>query len=176
MQTTAKIRDDLRAARLELQHHYEAHSQPQRLLRSHAKLIDRYLQLVWRQAGMPDDAAFVAVGGYGRMELFPKSDIDLLILLPQQADIELQGRLQTLVGVLWDIGLEIGHSIRTIGDCMAESSDVTVQTNLLEARHIIGNQALFTEMRVVLAEHMSRRAFFLAKTQEQEHLEAEQFH
>jgi [protein-PII] uridylyltransferase len=169
VQTTAQIRDALRAARLELQHDYEAHAQPQRLLRGHAKLIDRYLQLVWQQAGMPDDAAFVAVGGYGRMELFPKSDIDLLILLPEQPDPDLQQRLQALVGVLWDIGLEIGHSIRTVGDCMAESSDVTVQTNLLEARHITGNRALFQEMRETLAEHLSRRAFFLAKTQEQDH-------
>jgi [protein-PII] uridylyltransferase len=168
LQTTAQIRDALRAARLELQHDYEAHPQPQRLLRKHTKLIDQYLQLVWRQADMPEAAAFVAVGGYGRMELFPKSDIDLLILLPQQPDTELQQRLQALVGVLWDIGLEIGHSIRTVGDCMAESSDVTVQTNLLEARHITGNRALFLEMRETLAEHLSRRAFYLAKTQEQQ--------
>ena len=168
MQTTAQIRDALRATRLELQLDYEAHPQPQHLLRNHAKLIDQYLQLVWMQSGMPDEAAFVAVGGYGRMELFPKSDIDLLILLPQQPDAELEQRLQTLVSVLWDIGLEIGHSIRTVGDCMAESSDVTVQTNLLEARHITGNHALFLEMRETLAEHLSRRAFYLAKTQEQQ--------
>ncbi len=117
---------------------------------------------------MPQDATLVAVGGYGRMELFPKSDIDLLILLPHQADASLQQRLQTLVGQLWDIGLEIGHSIRTVGECMAESSDITVQTNLLEARHITGNRALFQEMREALSEHLGRRAFFLAKTQEQQ--------
>ncbi|TAJ79559.1 MAG: [protein-PII] uridylyltransferase [Gallionellaceae bacterium] len=168
MQTTAQIRDALRAARDALQHAYEARPHPQRLLRNHAKLIDQYLRLVWRQSGMPDDAAFVAVGGYGRMELFPKSDIDLLILLPQQPDAGQEQHLQTLVGVLWDIGLEIGHSIRTVGDCMAESSDITVQTNLLEARHIAGNRALFAEMREALAEHLGRRAFFLAKTQEQQ--------
>lgn len=168
MQTTVQIRDALRAARLELQQAYEAHPHPLRLLHNHARLVDRFLRLVWRQSGMPDAAAFVAVGGYGRMELFPKSDIDLLILLPQQPDGELEHRLQTLVGQLWDIGLEIGHSIRTVGDCMAESSDVTVQTNLLEARHISGDHAIFREMRVALAEHLSRRAFFLAKTQEQQ--------
>ncbi len=168
VQTTAQIRDALRAARLALQHDYEAQPQPHRLLRNHAKLIDGYLQQVWQQSGMPDAAAFIAVGGYGRMELFPKSDIDLLILLPQQPDAELQQRLQTLVGVLWDIGLEIGHSIRTVGDCMAESSDITVQTNLLEARYLTGNRALFAEMREALAEHLSKRAFFLAKTQEQQ--------
>jgi len=166
--TTAQIRDSLRAARLELQEEYELHSQPRRLLRHHAKLIDQFLQQVWLQSDMPEDASFVAVGGYGRMELFPKSDIDLLILLPQQPDESLQQRLQELVGVLWDIGLEIGHSIRTVSDCMEESSDVTVQTNLLEARLIIGNLSLFQEMREALSEHLSRRAFLLAKSDEQQ--------
>ena len=168
MPTTAQIRDSLRAARLELQQEYELHSQPRRLLRRHSKLIDQFLQQVWLQSDMPEDATFVAVGGYGRMELFPKSDIDILILLSQQPDEALQHRLQVLVGVLWDIGLEIGHSIRTVGDCMAESSDVTVQTNLLEARLIIGNLSLFQEMREALSEHLSRRAFFLAKSDEQQ--------
>ena len=126
MQTTAQIRDALRAARHDLQRDYETRPQARRVLRAHAKLIDRFMQLVWLRAGMPENAAFIAVGGYGRMELFPKSDIDLLILLPQQPDNELQQRLQTLIGVLWDIGLEIGHSIRTVEECIAESSDVTV--------------------------------------------------
>lgn len=172
MQSTAQIRDALRAERLELQHDYEAHPQPQRLLRNHSKLIDQYLKLIWRQSGMPDSAGFVAVGGYGRMELFPNSDIDLLILLQEQPDIELQQRLQKVIGQLWDIGLEIGHSIRTVSDCVAESSDVTVQTNLLEARHIIGDKSLFKTMRVALDEHLSPRDFFLAKTLEQQHRHA----
>ncbi len=172
MQSTAQIRDALRAERLELQHDYEAHPQPQRLLRNHSKLIDQYLKLIWRQSGMPDSAGFVAVGGYGRMELFPNSDIDLLILLQEQPDIELQQRLQKVIGQLWDIGLEIGHSIRTVSDCVAESSDVTVQTNLLEARHIIGDKSLFKTMRAALDEHLSPRDFFLAKTLEQQHRHA----
>ncbi len=169
VQTTIQIREALRAARKDLQHSYEVHAQPQRLLRAHAKLIDRFLQLVWRQAEMPKEAAFIAVGGYGRMELFPKSDIDILILLPQQPDIQLQHKLQTLVGVLWDIGLEIGHSIRTVDECVAESSDVTVQTNLLEARRITGNRALFQEMIDALSDQLCHRDFYQAKTQEQEH-------
>jgi [protein-PII] uridylyltransferase len=169
VQTTTQIREALRVARQDLQHSYEVHSQPQRLLRTHAKLIDRFLQIVWHQAAMPEDAVFIAVGGYGRMELFPKSDIDILILLSQQPDIELQQKLQTLIGVLWDIGLEIGHSIRTVNECLAESSDVTVQTNLLEARRITGNRDLFQEMTNALSEQLVQRDFFQAKTQEQEH-------
>ncbi|OIR17414.1 bifunctional uridylyltransferase/uridylyl-removing enzyme [mine drainage metagenome] len=164
----AEIRDSLRLARRELQADYLAHPQPARYLLAHSKQVDEHLRQVWRQLDLPAALALVAVGGYGRAELYPKSDIDLLILLPAQPDEALQQRLQELVGNLWDIGLEVGHSVRTIGDCMAESSDVTVQTNLLEARHITGNHALFLEMRETLAAHLSRRAFYLAKVQEQE--------
>lgn len=164
----AEIRDSLRIARRALQENYIAHPHPARYLRAHARLVDEHLCRIWRLLELPAGLALVAVGGYGRAELYPKSDIDLLILLPQQPDEPLQQRLQDLVGKLWDIGLEVGHSVRTVGDCMSESSDVTVQTNLLEARHITGNQALFLEMREALAEHLSRRAFYLAKLQEQE--------
>ncbi len=124
--------------------------------------------MVWQSLAMPPALAMVAVGGYGRGELYPRSDIDLLILLPEQPDPDLQQCLQKLVGLLWDIGLEVGHSIRTVGDCLAASSDVTVQTNLLEARLITGYRGLFDEMREALSNHLSRRAFYLAKVQEQE--------
>lgn len=162
------IRDSLRHARHQLQQAYLLQPQPARHLRAHAKIVDEHLRKVWRQLELPAELALVAVGGYGRAELYPRSDIDLLILLPQPADAALQQRLQTLVSTLWDLGLEIGHSIRTVGDCMAESSDVTVQTNLLEARHISGDRSLFLEMRETLAAHLSRRAFYLAKVHEQE--------
>jgi [protein-PII] uridylyltransferase len=165
----AEIRDSLRTARRALQDEYNANPQPARHLRAYSRVVDSHLRRVWRTLKIPADLALVAVGGYGRGELYPKSDIDLLILLPQQPDPELEQQLKSLVGTLWDLGLEIGHSIRTVGDCMAESSDVTVQTNLLEARQVTGNRALFLEMREALSEHLNKRAFYLAKMQEQEH-------
>ena len=168
MQTATEIRQSLQATRLSLQHDFERHGQPKRLLHAHAKLLDKHLLAVWRLLAMPPELALVAVGGYGRGELFPKSDIDLLILLPQQPDETLQQRLQQLIGVLWDLGLEVGHSIRTVAQCLEESADITVQTNLLEARQITGDRALFLEMREVLTSHLSHRAFYLAKVQEQE--------
>lgn len=167
MHTTSQIRDSLRAARLTLQQGYLEDGKAQHLLLAHAKLVDAHLCDVWQMFSMPSELSLVAVGGYGREELYPKSDIDLLILLPEQADESLQQRLQDLIGVFWDIGLEVGHSIRTIGDCLAESADVTVQTNLLEARLITGNGNLFQEMRETLTQHLSQRTFFLAKQQEQ---------
>jgi [protein-PII] uridylyltransferase len=168
MKTIAEIRDSLRAARLALQQEYPDNPDPSRYLRAHARLVDEHLTEMWKLLAMPATLTLVAVGGYGRAELFPKSDVDLLILLPQPPDEALQQRLQELVGKLWDIGLEVGHSVRTVGDCMAESSDVTVQTNLLEARRITGDRALFVALREALAEHLGRRAFYLAKVQEQE--------
>jgi len=167
VQTTHQIRDSLRAARLALQQDYLEHGKAQHLLHAHARLVDSHLLEVWQMLALPAELALVAVGGYGREELYPKSDIDLLVLLPHQPDELLQQSLQNLIGVFWDIGLEVGHSIRTLGDCMAESSDVTVQTNLLEARLITGNRRLFEEMREMLAQHLGKRAFFLAKQQEQ---------
>ena len=168
MPTAAEIRDSLRTARLALQQDYTSNARPLRHLHAHAKLVDEHLQQVWQMLSMPVDLSLVAVGGYGRGELYPKSDIDLLILLPRHPDTALQQRLQQLVGMLWDIGLEVGHSIRTVDDCMAESADVTVQTNLLEARLISGNPELYREMREALSQFMDRRAFYLAKVQEQE--------
>jgi [protein-PII] uridylyltransferase len=168
VQNAAEIRKSLSAARHALQQDFADHSQPRRQLRAHAKLVDEHLRLVWKMLAMPRELSLVAVGGYGRGELYPHSDIDLLILLPQHPDEALQQRLQELIGIFWDIGLEVGHSIRTIGDCMAESSDVTVQTTLLETRLIIGDRPLFMEMHETLSAHLSKCAFYLAKVQEQE--------
>lgn len=168
MKTIAEIRDSLRAARHSLKQGYLLHPHTARYLRAHAKLVDQHLRLIWQMLAMPPGLALVAVGGYGRAELYPNSDIDLLILLPHQPDEPLQHRLQELVGKLWDIGLEVGHSMRTVGECISESSDVTVQTNLIEARYIIGSRPLFHEMRETLANHLDRRAFYLAKVKEQE--------
>ena len=176
MQSAAEIRQSLRAARLSLQQNYEHHAQPSRLPRTHAKLVDEHLRTAWQMLAMPPDLALVAVGGYGRSELYPKSDIDLLILLANEPDAPLQQRLQKLVGLLWDIGLEVGHSMRTVAQCVAESSDVTVQTNLLEARLITGARPLFEEMRNTLAQHLDHRAFYLAKQKEQEQMKFSDSH
>lgn len=167
MKTTQTIRDSLRTARQALQKEYLEHGQAKRLLQAHAKMADTHLREVWLMLNMPADLTLVAVGGYGREELYPKSDIDLLILLPHQPDETLQERLQELVGIFWDIGLEANHSIRTVDECITESADVTVQTNLLEARLLTGNHILFNEMREKMAQHLDHRAFFLAKQQEQ---------
>lgn len=165
----ALFRNALRDDRKALERVFLQFGKAPRLLLAHSRLIDRYLRQVWQWLEMPDDLTLIAVGGYGRGELYPKSDIDLLILLPREPDALLEAKLQQLISLLWDIGMEVGHSIRTIEQCVNESSDITVQTNLLEARCLIGNSALFQALNVAVRANLDPCAFFNAKLAEQQH-------
>jgi [protein-PII] uridylyltransferase len=142
------------------------------LLRTLARHVDQALLELWSHAGMPASAALLAVGGYGRGELFPYSDVDVLVLLPDAAsdtgDAEqqaLHGTIADFITACWDIGLEIGSSVRTVAECLQESrADVTVQTALLESRLLCGSRKLFNGFRRVNAEAMDARAFLRAKS------------
>jgi [protein-PII] uridylyltransferase len=131
--------------------------------------VDASLQGLWMHCGMPADAALVAVGGYGRGELFPYSDVDVLVLLPDELahDEAVASRLSAFITACWDIGLEIGSSVRTVDECIQESArDVTVQTSLLENRSITGSRKLHEQFRKAHEAAMDPLAFFRAKTQE----------
>jgi [protein-PII] uridylyltransferase len=124
---------------------------------------------VWSTHAVPREWALLAVGGYGRGQLFPHSDIDLLILLPEPADARLQQKLETFVGTLWDIGLEVGHSVRTVAECAElAAQDLTVQTSLLEARILTGDQGLFRRFANSLDELLEPSNFLQAKQLEQQ--------
>ena len=142
-----------------------------RALQRLARLTDDTLRQLWTRAGFGPDAALVAVGGYGRGELFPYSDVDVLLLLPEgctpETDEPLRARLEGFIGACWDIGLEIGSSVRTLADCVAEAEkDVTVQTSLLECRPVAGSRGAFQALVRRLGEAMDPKAFFVAKTLE----------
>src|SRR5450759_1811380 len=165
----AALRESLSNDRLALEQNFLHHGKAASLLSAHSRLIDRYLHHVWQQISMPDHIALIAVGGYGRGELYPKSDIDLLILLnADEPDAALKQKLHQLISMLWDIGLEVGHSIRTVAQCLSESADITVQTNLLEARLLIGDARLFRELQDAVQQHLDPREFFIAKLHEQQ--------
>ncbi len=164
----AAVRDELRRDRAALEQKFLLHGSVARQLGAHSRLIDQYLRRVWEAIALPANIALVAVGGYGRAELAPKSDIDLLILLNQTADAALQEKLSALVTQLWDIGLEVGHSIRTIDECVSESHDITVQTNLLEARLICGAEKLFDALQIATQTQLIPCDFFTAKLNEQQ--------
>lgn len=139
------------------------------LLRRLSLLADRCLREVWRACEMPSSVALVAVGGYGRGKLFPSSDVDILIVLPDAADEDLRRRLEKLVGTLWDIGLEVGHSVRSIDECIElAQQDITIQTTLLESRLIAGDRALFRSYLQRTASHLDPTLFYQAKVLEQQ--------
>jgi [protein-PII] uridylyltransferase len=142
------------------------------LVRDRAKLVDMALRAAWlnhvgRYAG---DLALIAVGGYGRGELHPSSDIDIMVLLPKSDSADWQLVIERFLTFLWDIGLEVGHSVRSIDDCQRESlADISVATTLFEARLLCGPEPLFAGMRRALAADRlwSSQDFFEAKCKEQ---------
>lgn len=172
---TARWRETLQNGRNELRQVYLTRGNAAALLRGHSRLVDKLLQTIWRQLSLPPASALIAVGGYGRKQLFPGSDTDLLILLPADPDETLGQKLGQLVGLLWDIGLEVGHSVRTLPECLEEAKDITVQTNLLEARFLAGNRALFQRFTVAVQENLNAKVFFEAKLLEQQRRHA-RFH
>jgi [protein-PII] uridylyltransferase len=161
------LKQQLKADRQLLIAAFHEDGKPEKLLRGLRQSVDAVLTEAWQGAGLPAASALVGVGGYGRGELFPYSDVDLLILLGQPADAITRGKLEELVQLLWDLGLEIGSSIRTVDECMSESAaDITVQTSLLEARLVSGDEALFGQLQKRYQEALDPQAFFQAKTAE----------
>ena len=140
-------------------------------LKQLAILADGLLIDLWQNAGFSPELTLVAVGGFGRAELFPYSDVDVLVLLPSgqtpEGDPALQAQLERFIGNCWDTGLEIGSSVRSLDECLAESAkDITVQTSLLEARRVTGNTKLFLEFQKQFQAAMDPQAFLVAKTLE----------
>ena len=142
------------------------------LVRLRASLVDRVLLCLWREHAGPlhDSAAMVAVGGYGRGELHPCSDVDIMLLVGNKLPADGEQLLSSFLTSLWDIGLDIGHSVRTVKQCQQEAeADITVATTLIEARLLHGPEPLFEAMKdAVSADRLwSSAEFFEAKRREQ---------
>jgi [protein-PII] uridylyltransferase len=156
----------------DLARRFHADEPVEALVRDRAALVDALVTRAWNlHAGAAVPAlALVAVGGYGRGELMPCSDVDIMVLLPQGEEPARTALLERFLTFLWDIGLETGHSVRTIDDCQREAlADLGVATTLFEARLLAGSPALFDAMRLALAPDRlwSSRDFFDAKLHEQ---------
>ncbi|MDR2878159.1 MAG: nucleotidyltransferase domain-containing protein, partial [Chromatiales bacterium] len=140
------------------------------LVHQRAWYIDELLIRAWDRI-MPVstiDIALAAVGGYGRGELHPHSDIDLLILCTPETKRE-DGGIESLLAFLWDIGIKVSHSVRTIEECVQEAhQDVSIATNLMEARLLAGAQTLFNAMqaRTTPPQLWPAEAFYRAKLSE----------
>jgi len=142
------------------------------LLQWQTDVTDLVLTHLWQSQGNKfAGMELIAVGGYGRAELHPHSDIDISILLSAPATDKQASDLSDWVTQLWDLGLDIGHSVRTVEDCEAAArDDITVITNLMESRLLCGEGELYKQMRGVTAPNSMwpSPAFFDAKMQEQE--------
>ena len=162
----------IRSAREVLDARFKSGRDIRRLIEDRAWFVDNILQQAWDQFDWSEDAdiALLAVGGYGRGELHPYSDIDLLILL-ESADHEVfRESIEGFLTLLWDIGLEVGQSVRSVEECAQEGrADLTVITNLMESRTIAGHERLRQRMLDVTStrEMWPSKEFFLAKRAEQ---------
>ena len=164
-----ELRQRLAQGRAALRDAYRPADDPAIFLRRHRQIVEESLRDLWRETDLPGSVALVAVGGFGRGELYPHSDVDILVLLPGGLEAGEEAAVERFVGRLWDLGLELGHSVRTIDECREEAAkDVTVQTSLLEARLISGSRALFRSLQDALFGGFNAQAFFKAKRLEQE--------
>jgi [protein-PII] uridylyltransferase len=170
--TTSNIIDakSLRSARETAYAEFKQTQSVGKLTKQLSKLTDQLLAQMWSACDLSNAATLVAVGGYGRGALFPYSDIDILILLPnesQEAEL-VSKKVEQFIANCWDTGLEIGSSVRTVAECISESEqDITVRTSLLEARYLCGQKSLFKEFAKAYEGAMDPRSFFQAKLAEQ---------
>lgn len=152
-------------SRFKSQHHISE------LVKSRCQFVDALLTDAWQNHGLDQQPiALIAVGGYGRGELHPHSDIDLLFLIGAELDTSIQTRLGEFIASLWDMGLEIGHSVRTLAQTLSLGrEDVTIATNLLEARRLSGPEILFDDLYdgIRQGDFWPSSNFFVAKRDEQ---------
>jgi [protein-PII] uridylyltransferase len=152
------LREALAGGRAEIRRRFEAGGTGEDCVRQNAYLIDQIIRALTEHtvktvfptanptAG--EHVAIVAVGGYGRGELAPFSDVDLLFLLPYKRTPRVEQIVEWVLYLLWDLGLKVGHAVRSVDECIRQGKgDITIRTSLLEARFLFGDEALYSEFR-----------------------------
>jgi len=157
----------------DLRRQFDPQENVNQLLIKHSAFVDTVLSICWVHflKQYASELSLIATGGYGRNELFPNSDIDILILMENSDTSAFQDNLSSFSNFLWDIGLKPGQCVRTIAECVETATeDQTVLTSLLETRLLFGNQALFNELTKTIASKKlwTSEDYFAAKMQEQE--------
>ena len=136
--------------------------------RKHSKIIDKHLIVLWQNLKLPSEISLIAVGGFGREELFPYSDIDILILLPDNNSKVMNEKVSNFITACWDLGMKIGHSVRTLKETRFEiHKDIKTTTNLLESRLIKGSKEDFIELKNCIKNEINQRQFYIEKLSEQ---------
>lgn len=138
-------------------------------LSGHTALVDKLLRELWKEIKIKKNIALIGVGGYGRKELFPYSDIDILVLCEQGLSKDELEKITLFIRNSWDLGLKIGHSVRDISQCIKEfDADVTTATNLLETRLVIGSKKLYENLTDEIFNKINIKEFYKKKLLEQE--------
>ncbi len=166
------FRDTITLARERLEFRFRDREDVVSLVTHYAQFIDQLLVRAWSHhlGEAAESIALIAVGGYGRGELHPNSDIDIMLLAEEEALSAHGGKLEQFLLLMWDIGLDVGHSVRTPADCIEQGrDDITVATNIMEARLLCGPEQLFQQMRETTDQNhiWPGRDFFQAKWDEQ---------
>jgi len=162
-------RNELRHAREQLRESYLISPKAKAYFASHIRLIDGVVRAVREHFEFPDRTTLVAVGGYGRGEQYPHSDVDLLVLLPETLEAANGDGISSFLCALGDIGLDLGYAVRTVEECVEDArKDITIQTTLLEARFIHGSRSLYRKLRAALEADLDPAGFFEAKCLEQQ--------
>jgi [protein-PII] uridylyltransferase len=165
------FRDALKVGQDYIQQQFESGLDIVELIHLRSHFVDEVLQCLWHHyIDIDCPISLLAVGGYGRGELHPYSDIDLLILLDESVSDQPPEQLSHFLTTLWDVGLEIGHSVRTLRECREQAeSDITIATNLLETRLLAGLPSLFTSLQLLTVTNKTwdEKRFYQAKLDEQ---------
>ncbi|MEE9326223.1 MAG: [protein-PII] uridylyltransferase [Cocleimonas sp.] len=172
MHSNQLYKENLKSDNLDLQKQFEKGESISSLLCQRSQQIDTVLQQMWTECFAQTNtvSSLIAVGGYGREEMHPQSDVDLLILLAKDPEADDEQKLSDFVTQLWDLGLEIGHSVRTISECFSEAeNDLSIITNLIESRYLAGDIKLFDQLKTQVSNNKlwSSKDFFKAKVTEQ---------
>ncbi|GMG87502.1 [protein-PII] uridylyltransferase [Biformimicrobium ophioploci] len=172
--TLSIFKSAIKAADAHLENRFREGEEVRNLVYDRALFTDCILHYAWHQFRWSSGIALIAVGGYGRGELHPHSDVDLLILLDDalraSCPDETAGNIESFVTMLWDLGLDIGHSVRGISETITlAQDDITVATNLMESRTVTGDPALHEALQKLVAPDniWPAEAFFIAKRDEQ---------
>jgi [protein-PII] uridylyltransferase len=172
------LKDTLLTLHAYLDEQFYAGADIDELIYKRSDYMDQILKLVWQRFDWNENlrswrknrVALIAVGGYGRGELHPQSDIDLLILLERNSyDLHKQS-IQNFLTLMWDIGLDVGHSVRSLNECQLQArADITIATTLMESRTIIGDDELREKMiaKTGPSKIWPSKRFFKAKWDEQ---------
>lgn len=165
------LKHAVRALNQHLADRFRADQPVDELIFARARGIDALLEHAWQQAipGAVKNAALVAVGGYGRGELAPCSDVDIMILVATKRDSD-KDWIAEFLTALWDSGLDIGHSVRTPPECRkVAADDLTIVTAMMESRLLAGDQGIFNQVsqKIAPTKMWSSKVFFKAKREEQ---------